>query len=174
MPDQVLRAFFEDDQIFFGVCVCKGLSRSDFGSSPVHFQRACCRHDDHGIRGQSANPALDVAELFHAHVGTKATLGENISDVPRRVALFCTYELQRDAVGQDGRVAMSDVGEGPSVYKDGCALECLHEVGLDRVFQENRKSAANTEVVGRDSVAMLARRDYHCAKTLTHVLQTRG
>src|SRR5258707_8357197 len=69
---------------------------------------------------------------------------------------------------------MSDIREGPSMYKDGCSLERLHEVGFDRVFHENRKSTAHAKIISCDSVAMLARRNYHSTKALAHILQTCG
>lgn len=43
--------------------------------------------------------------------------------------------LEGNFISQYGGVAMSDVGEGPRVYEDGCSLQRLQQVGADGVLQ---------------------------------------
>lgn len=59
-------------------------------------------------------PALDVKELLSPNVGPKASLGDDEAPLPG--------QLERDLIGQNGGVAVRDVGKGPRVHHHGCAL----------------------------------------------------
>lgn len=99
---KVLAALLEGDEIFLGVRVVQGLAGRDVGASAVHLECARGGDDDDGIGGKTAHAALDVAELFHAHVGAEATLGEHVSGTGRVVTLLCARELKCDAVSENG------------------------------------------------------------------------
>lgn len=45
--------------------------------------------------------------------------------------------LESDLVGDDGGVAVGDVGKGSSVNKDWGALQGLHQIGLDGIFHQH-------------------------------------
>ena len=80
----------------------------------VMLERAHRRYQHHGIGDQARVAALDVKELFHANVGPKAALGDDVIG-----------QLEGDLVGDDRRVAMSDVGKWPGVDKSRLALQGL-------------------------------------------------
>lgn len=110
--------------------------------------------------------ALDVKGLFHADICAKPGL--------RNDEAILAHELQRNLVGDNGGVAVGYVREGPRVDENGCALESLHEGGLDGVLHEHRQRTADTEVVRVDCLAAPGRGDDHLAEPLTHVPEARG
>ena len=100
----------------------QGFSWCNIGSSAMHLKGTGSCNNDSSIGLEPAGSAFDVAELLHAHVGAEATLSENVSSTAGFVAFFCACELERNAVSEDGRVAMGDVGEWSSMYEDRCTL----------------------------------------------------
>ena len=108
-----------------------------------------------------------VEELLAANVGAEAGLGHDEA--------LLADELERHLVGDDGAVAVCDVGEGPGVHEDGRALDRLHERGHDRVLHEHGQRAADAEVVRRDGLARgAARTDDEAAEALAHVGEARA
>jgi len=61
------------------VSVMQRLSRSHLWSATMHFQGSSGCDDYDCIRNKTADSALDVAKLLHAHVGTKAASGQYIA-----------------------------------------------------------------------------------------------
>jgi len=104
--------------------------------------------------------ALEVEELLHAAVGAEAALGDDV-----------VGELEGDAVGDDGGVALRDVGEGACVDECGAVLEGLHEVGLDGVHHEDGHGACDAEVLGGDGSALLGCADDDASEALAEVLE---
>jgi len=88
----------------------------------VHLQRTGGGDDHHGIWGEATNSAFDVAELLHTHVGSEASLCEDVPTTGRVFTLLSPRELQGHAVGKDGGVPMGDVGKRASVNEDRCTL----------------------------------------------------
>ena len=174
MLDQVLAPLLKGDKVLLGIRIVQRLSRRHIWSTPMHLERPRRRHNNRRVRLQPARPALDIAELLHTHVSTEAALGENIADTLGAVALLRTRELERDPVGDDGRVPVGDVREGASVDEDGGTLKSLHQVGLDRILHEDSKGSRDANVVSSDRIAALARGDDHRTKPLLHVLEVGG
>ena len=119
---EVLAALSEGLEVLLRVRLVERLARCDVRSTAVHLQCASRRDNDNGVRLQAAGAALDVAELLETHVSSKTTLRQDVPDTVGRIALLGTGELEGDPVRQDGRVAMCDVRERPSMNKDGGAL----------------------------------------------------
>lgn len=97
----------------------EGGARRDVGPAAVHLERAHGGDETDGARAQAAGAALDVEELFHANVRAKAGLGNDKA--------VLAHKLEGDLVGDDGRVAVRNVGKGARVHKHGRALHRLHE-----------------------------------------------
>lgn len=102
---------------------------------------------------------------LHSDVGSETGLGDAVTNSRRVVSLLSSGELQGDPVGDDGRVSVSDVGEGTGVDEDGSSLKRLHDGGLDGVLHEDGKGARAADVVGRDGLAGLRGRDDHLTES---------
>ena len=122
MFDQVLAAFFQSHQVLVSVSLMERLARSYVWTTAMHFQRASSGDDNSSIRLETADATLDVAELFHTHVGTESTFSENIANTVRRISSFRSSELQRYTVSENGRVSVGDVSERSSVDEYRCTL----------------------------------------------------
>ena len=130
------------------------------GIAGVVLERLDRRHEDDRVRLQVAEPADDVEELLHAHVGGEAALGDDV-----------VGELERDAVGDDGVVAVRDVGERAAVHERRLALERLHEVRLDRVLEQHGHRAGRLQLLGGDRLAVVGVADRDRAEARAQVLQ---
>ena len=73
-------------------------------------------------------------------------------------------QLQRDAVGDDRRVAMGDVGERPGVDEGRSALERLDQVRLDGLAHQHGHGAGNLELVERHRFAVVVLADDDAAE----------
>ena len=122
MLRKVLTPFLKNLQVLRRVCLMERFARCDLRSASMHLERASGSDDDGRVGFQTANAALDVAELLHTHVGAEPALGEDVPDAVGGVAVFGTGEFERDAVSEDGGVAVCDVGEGAGVDEDRCTL----------------------------------------------------
>ena len=122
MLHEVLATLLQCLQVLFRVRLMKRFAGRDVRTTAMHLQCTGRRDDHHCVRLQAAGAALDVAELLHAHVRAEAAFGEHVADARGLVTLLGTRELQRDAVGEDGRVPVRDVGERTRVDEDGGTL----------------------------------------------------
>lgn len=176
MLGEVGAPLFEHLEVLLEVDFGQRLAGSDFRSSAVHLERSDRRDEDHCVRVEAGDAALDVAELFHSvrpneriqrcdvtvaeadapDVGAEASLGHDVAVLVLRLALLDARQLERNLVRQDRRVAMGDVGERSGVDEDRGAFEGLHEVGLDGVFHQDGHGAGAANVIRRDGLALLA------------------
>ena len=120
-------------------------SSAAVGIAGVVLQRLDRRDEDDRVRPDVPEPAHDVHELLHPHVRGEAALGDDV-----------VRELQRDAVGDEGVVAVRDVRERPAVHERRLALERLHEVRLDRLLQQHRHRAGRADLLRGDRLAAAA------------------
>ena len=60
-----------------------------------------------------------------------------MSEAKPRLGHDVLAELQRDAIGDERVVAVRDVRERSAVDEGRLTLECLHEVRLDRVLEDD-------------------------------------
>ena len=128
---------------------CSAAERSTRGSSlepGVMLDRADGGHEHRRRRGQLAEPAHDVEELLHPHVGAEPGLGDDV-----------VAELHPDQVGDQRVVAVGDVGERAAVHEHRLPLERLHEVRLDRILEQHGHRAGGAEVLGGDRLAAVER-----------------
>ena len=153
MLEQVAHAFFEQRQILFGVRFVERATGDHLGSAAVHLERAHRGDEDDGIRHQARVAALDVHEFFHADVCAKAGFRDDVIG-----------ELQRDLIGDDGRVAVRDVRERTRVNERGRAFESLHQVRHDRVFHQDGHRAGDAQIFGGNRFAANARADHDAAQ----------
>ena len=110
--------------------------------------------------------AFDVEEFLHADVGAEAGFGEHVS--------VGAHQLERDLVGDDGRISVSDIGERSGMHERGSAFERLHQVGQDGVLHQNGESAAYAQIVGGDGIAGAIGADNHAAQTVAHIGEIGG
>ena len=104
----------------------------------------CIRDRDDAVGNEAGGAALDVKELLHADVGAKAGFGDDVVAQP-----------QRQLVGQDGGVAVGDVGKRPGVDEGGLPFQRLQQVGVQRILHEHRYRAGHAQVVEGDGLAVL-------------------
>src|SRR2546422_2247073 len=107
----------------------------------VVLQGAHAHDEDRGVRTQSALSAHEFHELLAAQVGAEARLRDD--DVP---------EAEGESVRQDAAVPVRDVRERPAVNEGGRALERLHEVRHERVFQQDRGGTMHVEIANADGM----------------------
>ena len=122
MLDKILGAFLEDGQILVEISVMQRLSGSHLWSTTVHFQGSGGRDDYDCIGNKTADSALDVAKLLHAHVGTKAAFSQHITLGRGIVAFFGARKLECHSICKNGRVSVGNVCERSCMYEDRGAL----------------------------------------------------
>lgn len=127
MPDQVLTTFLQRAQVLLRVRVVQRLAGRDVRSTAVHLQGTRRSNNDDSVGLETAHATLDVAELLHAHVRAETTFSEDVPHAVGLVSLFSACKFERHAIGEDGRVSVSDVGEGTGVYEDWGALRVTDE-----------------------------------------------
>ena len=116
------------------------------------------------LGGQAAEPADDVEELLHPHVGAEAGLGHHV-----------VGDLHPDLVGDERVVAVGDVRERAAVHQARLALERLDQVRLDRVLEQHGHRAGRAEVLGGDRLAAVERaRHGDAAEPRAQVLEVLG
>lgn len=103
----------------------------------MHFEGTNGSDNNDGVGLKTADTTLDVAELLHANISTEASLGNHVTVILFWLSFLNTSKLEGNLVSEDGRVAVSDVGERTGMHKDWCALESLHQVRLDGIAHEN-------------------------------------
>ena len=128
---------------------------------PLQGLRGRDEHDRVGRK--TARPADDVDELLEAEVAPEAPLGDDV-----------VRELEPDEIADERAVAVRDVRERPGVHEGRLALERLHEVRLDRVFQEDGHRPGDLEVLGGHRSAFEARRDGDRAQAVPEIVAVAG
>ncbi len=133
------------------------------GSAAVHLERAHGGNHHHAVGDQAGVAALDVEELLHANVGAETGFGDHVIG-----------QLEGDLVGDDGAVAVGDIGKGPGVHEGGRAFQGLHQGGHDGVLHQDGHGAGAADIFGGDGLASLAGGDHNIAKALAHIGQVGG
>ena len=150
MPLQVGHAFFQRCQVggveVFGV------------HAAVVLEGAQGRHHHHRIGAQARLAALDVNELLSAQISTKAGLGDHI-----------LAKLERSLGGGDGVAAVGNVGKRAAVDDGRVVLQGLHQVGLDRVFEQRGHGALGLEVTGANGCLLAGVANDDVAQALLEV-----
>jgi len=77
------------------------LSGGDLRSSTMHLQRTSGSDDNHSVWSETTDPALDIAELLHTHIGPEASFCEDVPTTRRVFALLSPRELEGNAVCKD-------------------------------------------------------------------------
>lgn len=118
---EIFTSLLERDQILLQVGIVQWFSGSHVRCSAVHLERASGRNNDlhisafsspglfryddnttySGVWDKPAHSALDVAELLHAHVGTKSTLSKYITFMIRPFSFLRSRKFERNAVGKN-------------------------------------------------------------------------
>jgi hypothetical protein len=132
------------------------------GNAAVVLKRAGGGDNHDGAGTNARHAAFDVEELLGTQVGAKAGLGNG--DIAK---------AHSHARGHDGVAAVGNVGEGTAVDKRGCALERLHQVGLERVLKQRGHGTLGLKVAGTDGLAGKAVADDDLAQALLEVADAR-
>jgi len=69
---------------------------------------------------------------------------------------------------------MSDIGERPGVDKGRLAFQSLHQVGHDRVLEQDGHRTGHAQILQRDRVALPVQADDHPPRALAQVFQAGG
>ena len=133
------------------------------GNAAVHLQRANGGDDDRCGRRQARLAALDVEELLGAEIGTEAGFGHDVVD-----------ELQRGLGRQHRVAAVRDVGERSAVDEYGVVLQRLHQIGHQRVLEEDGHGAIALQLLGGDRLPLAGVADDDVADALLEILQVIG
>ena len=113
------------------------------------------QHHDAGL--ELAFPRDDIKKFFHAEIGGKTRLRDDIIGKLER------HERRNHAV-----VAMRNIRERTRVNKYRLALQRLHEIGLDGIFQQHRHRADNLQVFGGDQLFLRGNRGGYLGKFVFH------
>ena len=160
---QVGQTRFEQFQVLFGVFGSQRCASRDSWSAAVHLERAHGGNHHHAVGDQAGVAALDVEEFFHADVGAETGFGDHVIG-----------QLEGDLVGDDGTVAVGDVGERSGVHEGRRAFQGLHQGGHDGVLHQDGHRTGAAHVFGGDGLASLAGGDHDIAKALAHIGQVGG
>ncbi len=129
----------------------------------MHLERPHGRHQHHRVGDAAGIAAFDVKEFLHAHVRAKAGLGHDV-----------VRQLQGDHVGNDGAVAVRDIGKRSGVHQHGRAFQRLHQVGLDSVFHQHGQRASHAQVVRGDGLLAATLPDNNPPDARAHICQAGG
>ncbi len=157
---QVLRTLSHRVHVLFGEGRVQRLAGDDSTDTTVHLESADRRHHDRGVGPEPALAALDVEELLRAHVRTEAGLGAG--DLARG---------EREPVGQDRVVSVSNVRERAAVDEGRPAFERLQQVRFDGVDEQHSHRAGALQVFGRDPPPVERGGDDHPAEAPPQILQ---
>ncbi len=108
---------------------------------------------DTGIGPETCHATGDVTELLSTEIRAEAGFRDDV-----------IAKLHRRLRRYDGIAAMGDVGEGPPMYQSWIVLERLHEVGVDRVFEQRCHGPFSPEVMGGHRLAIIGVGDDHAAE----------
>ena len=98
MLRKVLTSFLKNLQVLRRVCLMEWFARRDLWSTSMHLECASGSDDDGCVGFQTANAALDVAELLHAHICAEPAFSEYVAHTFRPVSQLGACELESDAV----------------------------------------------------------------------------
>ena len=124
----------------------------------MHLQRANGCHNHRRIGGNPGGAALNVEELFGAHVGAKASLGHH--DLARS---------ECGTIGNDRVIAMGNVGKRTGMHERRAAFECLQQVRLNRVTQERGHGSGDFQIFCRDGFSINSFGDHNAAKARAQI-----
>ena len=163
MRHHVDAALFEQRQVFISVRRVQRLASHNLWATAVHLQRPNGGHQHHAIWNQSAVTALDIKELLHANVSTKARFRNHKS--------ILTNQLERHLVCHNRRIAVRNICKRAGVHQCGRALERLHQRRFDSVAHEHRKRSAYTKIISGDWLTFAIGAHDHAPETLAHISQ---
>ncbi|CDC62846.1 uncharacterized protein BN660_01714 [Clostridium sp. CAG:448] len=129
MAEKVGESVLQSLQIFVGKRI--------LGHAAMHLQCAHGGNHDARVRFEPRHTAFDVQELFRSEVGAESRLGDRV--VPG---------LQCHACRQHGIAAVGNIGKGTAMYKCGSPLQCLYQVGFERVAQQRSHGACRVQIAG--------------------------
>ena len=133
------------------------------GDATVVLKRTSGSDDHDGAGANARHAALDIEELLGTQVGAKAGLGNgNIA------------KAHSHTRGHDRVAAVGNVGEGTAVDKRRRALECLNQVGFERILEQGSHGTLSLKVAGADGLAGIAVADDDLAQALLEVVDARG
>lgn len=96
------------------------LPSNDLGPAAMALESFDGGDEDDSVGDEARDAALDIKEFLHANVSTEASLGDDVAGL--HVVAIRTGELEGDAVSDDRRVAVGDVGKGAGVNEYRGAL----------------------------------------------------
>ena len=163
MSLQIRHPGTEQGQVLLGVGPVQGAAGDDSGATAVGLERPNGGDQNHAIRLEAGDTALDVEELLHAHVGPESRLGHHV--VP---------EVESHPVGQDRGVAMGDVGERPGVDERRLTFEGLHQGRVQRVPHQDSDRPGHPDILERYRLPALGGPDDDPTATIAQVLECRG
>mmetsp|Transcript_26280 Transcript_26280/g.61290 ORF Transcript_26280/g.61290 Transcript_26280/m.61290 type:complete len:222 (+) Transcript_26280:543-1208(+) len=162
--DEVRAATLHKARVLLGVLLAQRLTSDHRGSgAAVQLQRTDGA-DDHCAAGlEAAVIALDVEELFSAHVGAEASLREHVA--------VLAHELQPDLVRDDRGVAVRNVRKRAGVDQRRCALNGLERVRGQCVHHEHCERASDAKVVRCQWNSLFGVAADHPAQSPTEILE---
>ena len=120
------------------------------GQSALHLERPHGGHQHRGFGIESAGATLDIEELFGAQVGAEAGFGDH--DVGQG---------ETGARGHEAVAAVRDIAEGAGVQNGRAAFERLHEVGAQRILEQQRHGSGGLQITRANGCAFLPARGAH-------------
>ena len=85
-----------------------------------------------------------------------------------------TDQFEGDAVGNDGRLSVGNIGKRTGMDQSRSALQGLHQVGLDGILHQDSQRTSHTQVFSSDSTAFAVGTDDHPSEAFAHVAQIGG
>ena len=144
MGNQIGAALFHQLYILRGIGRIQRLSGDYPGTATMHLKSPYRSHDNGAVGNQAAYAALDIPELLKADVSAEAAFGDMIIG-----------QLEGYLVGDDRRLADSDIGKRPGVHQHRLTFQGLEQVGVSRLHHPGGHGAIDFKVLGGNRVTLL-------------------
>ena len=107
-----------------------------FSNTTVHFQSLQGSHQDGQIGLQTGLATFNIQELFSTQICTEAGLRNHIITIGKR------------HLGSNDRIAtMGNISKRTTMDKCRRIFTRLHQIGIDRILQQNGNGTANTHIL---------------------------
>ena len=126
VAQQVGHALFQRAEVF--------LRQRRLGLAAVHLERAHRCHHDHRVRRKPRCAALDVQEFLRAEVRAEAGFRDGV-----------LAHFERRAGGNYRIAAVGNIRKRSAVHERGRTFQCLHQIRLERVFEQRSHRAHRFE-----------------------------
>ena len=139
------------------------LAEIGLGHAALGLDRAQRRHDDRSGGLEPGLAAFDVEEFLGAEIGAEAGFGHDIIG-----------EIERRARRDHRIAAMRDIGERAAMNEGGRAFERLHEIGHQRVLEQDGHRAMRLQISRGHRLLVIVQADDDLGEPILQIVEIAG